>query len=998
MSQTDHGCPVGGSVRLPGSARRGPCFMSARRVFTRLCAWLVWWEMAAGLVPILAQDAGAHGTIEGRVISAWDAGPLAGVTVSVRGTTLATVTDAEGRFRLVSVPPGRHVIVLSRSGYVRTVVTDVLVAGGQVSRVEANLRPEFYEREEYVVTAPEMNEQTAQLLDMRRQSAALLDSVGAEQFARLAASDAADILERVPGVTVADGKHPVVRGLNERYVGVLLNGAEMPSPDPYKKSASLDMFPAGLIESVTVAKSFTPDLPGNFAGGGVLLKTRSFPEDFLFRISAGIEFNTRTTFRDDFPTASGGAWDWLGMDDGSRALPEELDRPGLTVPRPVSNSGLPSSPSYASRLADAEELNRLTRLMGSPAFAPTPGWAPPNHSFSLTSGDTVSFRNQAVGWFGGLTYQRKFTLLDGPNNRYSPGLQQTIVPRKLFHDVQGIEEVNWAAVASLAWRPLPEQELTFTFFQNQNADFVARTQRGTITDDPDLTFVLHRLHWTERSLRSFQLNGTHKLACLGDLQLDWLAALSSTRQEEPDARFFHYRTDGTFFEPDHQSLPTPSKPTRYFRDLEEEHRNVKGDLTLPWVDGQGRQWRLRWGGAWSGSRRTFEDREIFYEGQFGRSAAFPFLGDANAFLSEGSLGYTAVTNADGRVRYTWNRYIGTRESRYEAEQTIPAAYVMAEVPLGSRLRLTAGARFEQTELQADSVSYVANETTGLPENRAALQRQDWLPAAGLTWQIRTNQQVRLHYAHTIARPTFRELAAYRSYDPVTDEILEGNPRLGMTDVRNYDLRWEWFPAPGEVISVSAFYKDLAGAIERQYVNIGGEIVSFVNRPSAEVYGVELELRRGLGFLHAELQNLSLGLNAAWIASSVELSPEEILNRTQFIGDASDTRPLYDQSPYVVNVDLSWELPRSGTTLTMAFNIAGPRIVIAGLATPDVYENPAPSLDLIWDQRLGRHWKLRVTAKNLLDPAIERTYGEGSAAVYNRYHRGRLFGLSLSCEW
>lgn len=951
---------------------------------------------AIGRLP--ARGAEAGGVVEGRVVSGWDGAPLAGVTVTVRGTTLATVTDAEGRFRLGSVPAGRHVVVLSRPGFVRTVVTDVLVAEGETSRVDAHLRPEFYEGEEYVVTAPEMNEQTAQLLELRRQSAAILDAVSAEQFGRLAASDAADILERVPGVVVADGKHPVVRGLNERYVGVLLNGAEVPSPDPYRKSASLDMFPAGLIDSVTVTKSFTPDLPGDFSGGGVLLRTRSFPESFLFRSSAGLEFNTRASLRDDFPSGSGGSLDWLGMDDGTRALPGELDVPGLTIPRPVSNTGLPSNPAYATRIAEAETLNRLTRLMGSPEFAPTPMRAPPNHSFSLAAGDTVPLGEQAVGWFGGLTYQRKFTLWEGPNNRYSPGLNQTIMPRRLFQDMQGVEEVTWAAVANVAWRPVQGHEFNFTFYRNQNSDFVARTQRGTITDDPGMTFVMHRLHWTERSLESFQLNGDHRFAGTNGSRLEWLAALATTRQEEPDARFFHYRTDGFIFEPDHNSLPTPSKPTRYFRDLEETNRKVKGDVTMPWTDGAGREWRLKWGGAWLGSERTFSDREIYYEGQFGPSAAYPFLGDANAFLPPGSLGYTAVTNANGRILYTWNRYIGTRESRYDARQEIPAAYWMVEVPLGERFRWLGGVRFERTELEAHSVSYVANATTGLPENTASLGRDDFLPAVGLTWQMRSNMQIRLHYSETVARPTFRELAAYRSYDPVTDEILEGNPRLRMSDVKNYDLRWEWFPGPGEVLAVSLFYKDLARAIERQYVNIGGEIVSFVNRPTAEVWGAELEFRRSLGFVHSSLQHVSLGLNAAWIESSVRLTEEEVRNRIEFLGDASATRPLYDQSPYVVNADLSWEIPRTGTLLTAAFNLSGPRIVIAGLATPDVYENPAPSLDLILDQRLGRHWRLRLTAKNVLDPAIERTYGEGSEAIYSRYHRGRLFGMNLSCEW
>lgn len=959
-----------------------------------LCAW---GSLAATDGPGI-REGDPTGMLEGQVLDNWDGRPLSGVVVTLRGTTLATVTDTEGRYQLRGVPPGQHELIFSRPGYARTRVTEVLVAEAQTSRVNAALRPEFYELEEYVVTAVDMNDQVVRLLELRQRSAVVMDVLGAEQFNRLAASDAADILEQVPGVTVVGGKEPVVRGLNERYVGVLLNGAEVPSPDPYKKSAQLDMFPAGLIESVTVTKTFTPDLPGNFSGGGVLLKTRSFPDRFQLRVSGGVEMNTGTTLRDDFPRYSGGGTDWLAMDDGTRALPPQLRQPGLQIPRPPASSGLPSSPTYATRIQQAETVHRLTQQLGPTQFAPRPGHAPPNHSFSLSVGDTVAREIHTLGYFGGITYQRKFQYLEGVNDRYAPGINQTIQPRKQFHDVQGIEEITWAAVANLAWRYREDHKLEFTFYQNQSAEDVARTQTGRISDDPGWDFLLHRLHWTERSLQSYQLRGEHALPRLGDWKLEWLAALSQSSQEEPDARFFHYRTDGFLFQPDHQSLPTPNKPTRYFRDLEEDGRSARLDLTAPLRWGEDRILEWKFGGAWQQANRTFEDREVFYEGLYGPNAPFPFLGDPNAFLPPGSLGHLALTNAAGRIQYTWNRYIQLRESRYSGDQTVPAVYWMAEFPVTRWLRLVGGVRFEQTEIRMDSVSYVANETTGRPVNQTRLTREDWLPAVGLIFQVRTNMSLRLHYSQTLARPTFRELAAYRSYDPVTDELIEGNPRLGMSDVRNYDLRWEWFPRPGEVCSVSLFYKDLRNAIERRFVNIGGDIVSFINRPSAEVYGVELEFRRGLEAWSPLLSGFSVGLNAAWMTSQVDLTPEELQNRTDFLGDTSRSRPLYDQSPYVVNVDLTWEHPRTQTSCTLGFHLFGPRIVIAGLATPDVYEQPAPGLDLVVRQGLGKHWSLRFTARNLLDPVWERTYGEDGGAIFSQFRRGRLFGVSLTREW
>ncbi|RME91662.1 MAG: hypothetical protein D6766_11555 [Verrucomicrobia bacterium] len=950
-------------------------------------------------VPARPQTPGhSTGTIVGQVIDTWEAAPLPGVTVTVRGTTLAATTGPDGRFEMRGVPAGTHAVAFARPGYTRVVVTDVLVAEGQTSHVDANLRPEFYELEEYVVTAPEMNEQTARLLELRQDSAAMIDSIGAEQFARLAASDAADIVERVPGITVSDGKNPVVRGLNERYVGVLLNGLEIPSADPYKKSAQLDMFPANMIEEVTVHKTFMPDMPGNFAGGGILLKTRSFPQEFTARVSGGLEVNDRTTLRNDFPTYSGGDTDWLAIDDGTRRLPGPLAAPDLNVPRAISNTGHPGGPKYDQRVAQAGELNRLTRLLGPTEFRPTTKLAPPNHDFAVSFGDTVAAGEGRVGYAGGLSYKHKYLLLEGENNRYAPGINQGIQPRKLFQDRTGQEDIQWAATANLAWRLNPSHELAFTFVHNQAADNVARTQTGSISDDPGLTFVQNRLHWIERQLQSFQWRGNHTLASLGDAELDWAAALSTTTQEEPDARFFNFRTDGTIYEPDHQSLPTPNKPTRYFRDLEEENRSGKVDLTLPLADWQGGTARLKFGGLLSSSERHFTDREVFYEGKYAPGDPFPFEGDPNAFFLPGSLGATAETNSNGAIRYTWNRYIQSRDSRYDGSQEIPAAYFMAELPIRPWLRLVGGVRWEQTRLQVDSVSYIANETTGLPENSSRLERTDWLPGVGLVWSIRKDMNVRVNYSHTIARPTFRELAAYRAYDPVTDEMLEGNPGLTMSDVDSYDLRWEWFPGAGEVMAVSLFYKDVLNAIERRFVNIGGEIVSYVNRPTAKVYGVEFELRRQLSVLWDGLEGFSAGVNAAFIQSEVGLTEPERFNRNQFLGDNRATRPLYDQSPYIINADLTYALEATGTEITLAFNVFGPRIVIAGLATPDVYEQPAPALDLIIRQQLGKHWSLRLTASNLLDPAWERTYGEDGRAAYSRYHRGRVFGISAAYSY
>jgi hypothetical protein len=206
------------------------------------------------------------GTVSGVVVSTWDGTPLPGVIVTVRGTTLATQTDATGRYELKNVPQGDQVLRFSRASYASAVVTDVRVLPGQATTVNGNLRPEFFEMEEYEVTAEEFTEQTEKIIFERQQASSLMDAIGSEQFSRLGAGDAAEALGKVTGASIADGKYAVIRGLADRYTSTTFNGVDIPSADPDRRAVQLDLFPSKFINRIDVSKTFSPDMPGGFAG------------------------------------------------------------------------------------------------------------------------------------------------------------------------------------------------------------------------------------------------------------------------------------------------------------------------------------------------------------------------------------------------------------------------------------------------------------------------------------------------------------------------------------------------------------------------------------------------------------------------------------------------------------------------------------------------------------------------------------------------------------
>lgn len=836
-----------------------------------------------------------------------------------------------------------------------------------------------------------------QLLAERSKEAASVEAIGSEQISKTGASDAGAIIKNVSGATIVEGKYAVVRGLSDRYVTTTFNGAEIPSADPYRRAASLDLFPAQVIDKVVVSKTFTPDQQGAFTGGGINIVSKSFPDRPFANVSIGGAYNTQATGNDKFLTYKGGGLDWLGIDDGTRALPGELEDLNVDLPPLIHSSGPRTRPEYQSNIRAAEQLNRLTRLLGPAQFAPDREAPPLNHNFALAMGDTTRFLGRPLGVFGSFNYKRDYNFYDdGISRRYQPTSGGEFAISKSSVDALAVDTVNWSGMATLAYQYLPDHEVAFNFLHNQNGTDYVRQQVGFQTNDPTATIFQNRLQFTERTLDTYQLRGTDLFPDLGNIRLDWLAVLSETSQDEPDARFFNYKVDGGEASTSASGLPDPGDPSRYFRTLEEDNKNLKLDLTVPFRQWHQEEGLLKLGLFNSSSERTFKERQIFYKDEFN-----VFDGNPNNYLTPGHLGWRNPPTppaANGRISYTWNLYAQSVDSFYDAKSDIPAAYFMLDFPVAPRVRLVGGLRLEGTDLKVHSVSDIPSGITGLKTNDSKINQTDLLPAAGLIYSLRSNMNIRLHYSQTVARPSFREMAGYRSYDPLLDVLLDGNPGLQMSAAKNYDFRWEWFPRPGEIFSVSFYYKQIEGAIERLAIDNLADNITFDNRDDSTVFGVELEARKNLDFLHRDLRNWSLGFNFSYIESETSLTDTEFETKQLYVRDAERTRPLYDQSPYIINLDLNYDNPRTGTSGSLVLNAAGPRIAIASPIAEDVYEHPPLTLDLLLSQKLGRNLSIKFSARNLLDPLTERTYGKDSDLLFSSSRRGRTFGLSLSYDF
>jgi len=326
---------------------------------------------------------------------------------------------------------------------------------------------------------------------------------------------------------------------------------------------------------------------------------------------------------------------------------------------------------------------------------------------------------------------------------------------------------------------------------------------------------------------------------------------------------------------------------------------------------------------------------------------------------------------------------------------------MSDMPVNSSLKFIGGARFEKT-----FISVSGKDLSGATFLPAKIEQNDILPALGLVYTPVTNLNFRLHWSKTVARPIYRELADLRTFEFAGGDELFGNPSLKMSAIDNYDFRVEWFPRPGEIISSSLFYKTIQDPIELVQFNAGGSF-RYQNSKSAEVMGVEFETRKQLDFVSSVFTNFNAGVNFAYIISEVPVDPTVQGNKGVF---ATESRPLFDQSPYIINADLTYDNKRSGTKATLSYSIFGRRLLAENLNGPDLYEVPAPILNASVSQTFGEEdrWKVKLSASNILNPVNKRVYDEetfkrstnpSNLPDYEKtFTRGISFGLSVSYSY
>lgn len=962
------------------------------------------------------------GSLRGVVLDGDFDVPLAEALVVVQETG-ATATSGElGNYLIADLAPGTYSVSISREGFVRQLRGDVVITAGQLTELDVALLGDYEDMPELVVQDLQLGGGSdAQLADLRVEVPQLLSSISSELMSQAGASDAASALRLVPGATIANGKFAVIRGLPDRYVSSQLNGVRLPSADEDTRAVELDQFPAVVIESIQVSKTFTPNQQGDASGGAVDVRLNSIPEEGFFRISATGSVNENVYGEDGFLSYDGGGVSTLGKE---------------TKDIQWGNLGGNWKGAVGSKEEDA----------------------PRDFKWSLATGGKRQLDSGwTVGGFASLYYERDSQHVDdkvedaywvfGPGQGLTPQTNQgTPSPggdfkTSLFDIVQSSRSVQWGGLGTLGLES-DHHRLGLTYLYTHSAEdkvTLATDTRGKAHFfpgyDPDDPFDpgnapgellaapylrTETLEYTERTTDSLQLSGHHEYPARGfelwglDVtrpEVDWYVARSTAALDQPDKRQFGSTwTAPSYFPGFPPFVPPYVTPAehgalfpganvnlgnfqRIWKSIEEQSDQYGISLTLPFSEHE-QDGSLRFGTFHDDVEREF-DQDTF--ANFGDSGSV-FEGDFDEPWSE------VFGDEDHPL------FASEFDVDYHGEQRIDAWYGMIDLPLSERWTLMTGARFESTSIE------VINDPEDLAlwtppggttefelepgDADVDFSRRDLLPSLGVEYRPTDEVTVRGAVSRTVARQTFKELTPIQQQEFVGGPVFIGNPELDMSELVNYDLRADYKPTPSSLVSMSLFHKDIEDPIENVQRIANFTYTTVENYPEGTLRGWELELRQGLGDVWERMDGITVGANMTRIRSEVDLPKAEIDN---FADPSIDidlrSRDMTNAPDFLYNLYANAQL--EDTRISLFWTVTGDRLVAgAGQANgnfvPNVYAKEFGALNLGITHALSESTQLSFRAKNLTDPEIEEVYRfRGVEQTKSSFTRGREFSLGYS---
>lgn len=920
--------------------------------------------LSAASMPTWAQQ------IKGVVIDQKSKETLIGAVVTVDGTNVKAITNIDGNFQIDGLDKEKkYTLYINYVGY-KTQKIDGVQAK-DADQVIA-LQPDEQQLKEVTVTAVERRNTDAAMIQVAKNSPVIVSNVSAQEISRTQDTNAGEVIRRVPGVSLIDDKFVMVRGLSQRYNNVWVNGGAVPSSEADSRAFSFDIIPSSQIDNLTIVKSPTAEYPADYSGGFIIVNTKEIPAENSFNIAVGGNWNTSSAFQ-NFSYSKGSGTDFLGFDNGLRSLNGGIH---AALNPQLNANGKPVGDYATSLLGNGlnnDWLVKNRKPLGDLKLA-----ASLNQRWMLGG--------RTLGMLAALNYTNEYRTYENmENNLYGIYDAANDKPNYLRHSVDDQYNNNVRLGAML----------NFTFlskdgnhkYQLKNIFNQLATSRYTWRDGVSAQSNLERsaeYYYRSRTTYNGQLTGKHTFTSDA---LDWSIGYAYANRHLPDRR--RYLIDDAL-ESGVYALSTGNDISREWTQLDEhilslgvndKHHfkfgNFEPDLQV---------------GAYGEYRtREYQTRNFIYNWNVSDNnmpSDFRHSDIPTLLSSEANMGYNKLYLLEEKQM----------RNNYRGQNTLGAGYLALSLPFG-KLGIHAGVRFEHNDMELISNSRDYEKS----ESSRHYKTDDVFPSLNTTYKINDQHQVRLSYGRSINRPEFREVSSSVYYDFDLASNVQGNTELKNCYVDNLDLRYEWYPSRGELISLAVFYKHFDSPIEWTYTVAGGTdlIYSYKNAKSANNYGVELDIRKNLGFIG--LKDFSWSFNGALIKSKVQFEK----------GAKEEDRPMQGQSPYLINTGIFYKNAPLKMDIALLYNRIGKRIIGVGRSegstgddsnsrVPHSYEMPRNTIDFSLAKKFGEHLELKLNVRDLLAEKIyykqfaDVTYSDGSKKeveeIARCYKPGRNIGL------
>lgn len=929
------------------------------------------------------------GVIKGKITDSKTNESLIGTTVLIQGTTQGTITNFDGDFLIPKVNPGTYNLVVSFISYESKVVR-VEVTNDEETEINVALDPATLDIGEVQVTAKRRTDTDMAMLSSLKSQNLIVSGISAQQISRSQDKDAAEVIRRVPGITITDGRFVIVRGLIERYNSVMLNGATAPSFEADKRAFSFDAIPSGLINNILIYKSPSPELPADFAGAATNVETKSVADENSLVISYGTKYVQHTSFSDDFQTYKGSKTDWLGYDNGVRSIPQG-------VPPSEGFADLYKWESQDDFLQKAPEITRISKLFSN-------NWTTQSkkpfldQSFSFVSQQRFLIGRASIGNITALNYQFSSEYQTRERNEYQHYDEETgvLTPDFLFNDRRSSQSAKFGVIHN--WNIIygKNQKLEIRNFFNNNGTTTTNLREGLNNYSKEY-LRLNDLKFVRRTVYSGQLAG-EQIFNKERTKVNWMVGYGLTNSDQPDNRRTTYVLNETESSPNYnryyakiQNQTNPYLSGRLWLNMNERIYDYKVDLEHNFhLFSSEKTWKIKFGGLYERKFREFGSRLI---GVVALGTPPVDLYDPIEVIMDKENFYIDETRPY-QHGLSYNDYTRKKDS-YNAHDILQAGYLSLSIPITGKININGGVRVEKfNRLITDFY-----EPTPTPELFDIVRDTvDFFPSVNVTYNITNKHVLRASYGKTINRPEFREMSNFDYQDFEMFALVHGTDTLDNAYIQNYDVRYEWYPNPGEIVSIGAFYKQFENPIEVFLISAGtGYDYKPDNAREGNSLGVELDIRKTLtefensGSFLRNLKDITLIFNTSLIKSK--------LNTKDNKDSREESRVMQGQSPYIVNLGINYSGENNGLAVSLSYNRIGKRIAYVGTKdNPHTWELPRNSLDLTVQKDISERFSAKIGIKNIIKDPVRfvQYYGSDESLELNtlKYFPNRSVAFSL----